>query len=388
MTQIQHHMRPVHGREIIAEVIDGSWNWQQWSATLGVSMSGLTITEKDEAVNHCFRLVQRRDLARYTLGQEWAVEKDSAWSVSNLGAILDVASSEKQLVCSCEDLAEGSSILQGMDTILLVKRFMCSQELSQPPILLLPGARLARLPSTLPEQIVPANQIPCTTAKKFESAALQIEHGPWFMTDGAAYLRAMSKGTVLRPPELKFLAETARTVGVEADVVAGASWYNFAPKPAKEVQVHQAAPPVPDYQAATRAAVAQGRPATRAAESLPCVLQNNDDCDSVPSSQEFISDLLMHKARRLRKRPTAAPANTIKKKTKKAEVDGLFPHLDPPPQPSQPAGECRRCPNAPHGCRHCRPNPNGLGCCKCRNSYIGCKQCRRKRVFEMGAMGA
>ena len=60
------------------EIIDGSWDWQSWTASLGVSMAGLTITEKDEAVNHSFRIVQRGELAQYTLGQDWHIHKDWA----------------------------------------------------------------------------------------------------------------------------------------------------------------------------------------------------------------------------------------------------------------------------------------------------------------------
>ena len=76
MRRMQHNLKPVHGREIFVEIIDGSWDWQSWTASLSVSMAGLTITEKDEAVNHSFRIVQRGDLARYTLGKEWRIRED------------------------------------------------------------------------------------------------------------------------------------------------------------------------------------------------------------------------------------------------------------------------------------------------------------------------
>ena len=152
-THIQDNLKPQQNRIVKVEVLHGSYNFQEWMAPLKLNISGLTITEYDKGVNHSFRLIQRRDMERY--GKDWKVD---------------------------HDVREGTSCEQGRDVILLMKQYMSSSHLSQPPLLLLPAARSSLLEGAAPTGVLPRNKIEPKTMKKYRKTAEVVGSAPWNMT--------------------------------------------------------------------------------------------------------------------------------------------------------------------------------------------------------------
>lgn len=53
------------GRELFCEVVGDTHNWQEFLLPADVHMTGLTIQNQMESVNHGFRFMKRSDLKYY-----------------------------------------------------------------------------------------------------------------------------------------------------------------------------------------------------------------------------------------------------------------------------------------------------------------------------------
>lgn len=76
--EISTSVRRVAGRDIECTVQQGAWDFQEWLAPLQIQVSGLTATENDPHVAHCFRIVPRGHLKQYAGHTAWAIEKAPA----------------------------------------------------------------------------------------------------------------------------------------------------------------------------------------------------------------------------------------------------------------------------------------------------------------------
>ena len=219
-THIQDNLKPHQNRIVQVEVLHGTYNFQEWMAPMNLNIAGLTITEHDKAVNHSFRLIQRRDLERYS--KDWTV---------------------------AQDIREGQSGEQGRDVILLMKQYMSSSHLSQPPTLLLPAARASRLQSPAPKTLVSRNKIDAKTLKKYMKTAEVVGFAPWNMTVARDYLSGFchrnESGMVLSGwlEPLHFLGSASARLSQQersnalGEEPASAEWHDFAPVGPKPVKV-------------------------------------------------------------------------------------------------------------------------------------------------------
>ncbi len=99
------------------EVMRGAWDWQEFLKPLNIKLSGLTPTEWSPDACHCWRFVRRETLHEHVPeGTELTVPKDF------------------------ENDEESPN-----DAILLLKQWIHSDTLAQPPLLVLPAARLSSL---------------------------------------------------------------------------------------------------------------------------------------------------------------------------------------------------------------------------------------------------
>ena len=69
-------MRRVPGRDIECNLLSGAWDFKAWLEPLATTVGGLTITDKEPAVNHCLRIVPRCHLPEYEGHKTWVIEKD------------------------------------------------------------------------------------------------------------------------------------------------------------------------------------------------------------------------------------------------------------------------------------------------------------------------
>lgn len=74
--QIRQFVRPAKGRELIVDILDGSWDFQDYLRNLSTSISGLAIQDRTP-VAHSIRLVLRADLKNYE-GDKWEDVEDLA----------------------------------------------------------------------------------------------------------------------------------------------------------------------------------------------------------------------------------------------------------------------------------------------------------------------
>ena len=104
------HVRPARNRRLYVEIMDACYDWQQWLWGLNSQISGLAATHKEKEHGHSWRFVSR-SLAEKSYGEGIIEAKHPEWAA--LPTHPD-------------------------DTIFLVKHFMHSSSLSQPPLLALP----------------------------------------------------------------------------------------------------------------------------------------------------------------------------------------------------------------------------------------------------------
>ncbi|CAJ1432458.1 unnamed protein product [Effrenium voratum] len=83
-------VKPARGRQLAAELLQGSLNWKEYYEQYGLSVGGLVPNahRPDDSVNHCWRFIRRSDLPLYDAqsGESWApaeICEDSGLDQSN-----------------------------------------------------------------------------------------------------------------------------------------------------------------------------------------------------------------------------------------------------------------------------------------------------------------
>jgi hypothetical protein len=148
-------VEPLDGHELVTRVVDSCWNFQPWLSLLGVSLKGIAIID-ESAVGHSFRFVRREDLT----GCRWPIEGE----------------------------VQGESV-RDCDVILLIKQWMNSRCLSQPPLVVLYESRLRHLLLSGPSLVLKHNKLSDTALQKYEKTAAAVEKAPWKLTLASKYLR-------------------------------------------------------------------------------------------------------------------------------------------------------------------------------------------------------
>lgn len=213
------------------------------------------------------------------------------------------------------------------DAILLTKQFISSQELSQPPLLILPVAMLPKLASPQTLQPLARNVLSQREVSEFLRTARIIEAHPWLLSSAANYLRELvsrnQQKDWLPPPDLKFVHCQQQTFVMK--LPPPPDWQNFAPLPPRTIQVSVSGPALRG-QAKPKAALAPKAKGKTGAKSQP------------------------------------APKAKGKANAK------------PQPVPAPKAGAKKRA----------KPEGQELGCSKCRFAENGCARCRAIRDRERG----
>ena len=115
------------------------------------------------------------------------------------------------------------------DCVLLLKQWVCSTELAQAPILILPAARLSRLAGHLTP--VPRNVLSKDAIKEYRKTAERVAKTPWNLMDAQRYLfewtRRNAAGVEDEPGSVDFVM-TGRSTSLEAAALPP-DWRNFAP---------------------------------------------------------------------------------------------------------------------------------------------------------------
>ncbi len=212
-THIEQHVRFQRGRLTTSmELNKGAWNWQEWLKPLGVKMSGLTPSVNEPDVCHCWRFVRRADLKEYVS-----------------------PTVESQLVVPLEF---SSDVTSPSDCVLLLKQRVSSCELAQPPLLVLPEARLRKLRQ---EDLKPAPRNALTTEaiREYRKTADRVARVPWNLHEAKAYLTEWVERNIAKrvdsPGCVNFVMKGRRSDA--ASQQPPPEWRNFAPRPPRVVEI-------------------------------------------------------------------------------------------------------------------------------------------------------
>ncbi|OLP80108.1 hypothetical protein AK812_SmicGene39525 [Symbiodinium microadriaticum] len=278
--RIQATLKPVRGRELVVKMVTGSYDFSVYFSHLGVQVSGL-------------------DLPKFHRATE------TSWTV--------------------HELEDEEYTAAPNDAIMLVKEWVTSSCLSQPPQLILPSSFLGRLKDVA---LVPngRNVLPQRTADEFRKSAKCFGSEPWCLTEAENYLTdwvdANQRGVHPAPPELKFIWEKSSNLDL---------WKEYAPG---EVRVVTAtARPKPKSVAAKAKVKAQAE-----SQATPKAVAKN----KAKAAKAKASAPSGKQDQRGQKRP--APD----------EAEGEVP--DQPAAAAAPRGRfgCSKCRYLPGGCRQCR----------------------------------
>ncbi|CAE7275571.1 unnamed protein product [Symbiodinium sp. CCMP2592] len=274
--RIQSTMKPVRGRELVVKMVTGSYDFSVFFGHLGVQIAGL-------------------DLPKFHRATE------TSWTVDEL---------EKEEYSAAPN-----------DAIMLVKEWVSSTCLSQPPQLILPSSFLDRLKDVA---LAPngRNMLPQRTADEFLKSAKMFGSEPWNLTEAENYLTAWvdanQRGVHPAPPQLKFIWVTASHLDL---------WKEYAPGDVRVV-------------------TATARPKAKAA--------------SAKANPKAVAKAAAA--------PKAVPKNKAKAKAKAVAAGNQRGQKRPAPDQGNPDHE---------GDPPAAADPRGrFGCSKCRYSRGGCRQCR------------
>ena len=107
---ILKHVKPVRGRELHVEVLSSTFEFQNWFHDCGVQLSGLASISGETDTTHSWKFVSR-ELVTECFGQDIVEVHHEEWEHK-----------EKK----------------PQDTIMLLKQFIHSTSLCQPPLLMFP----------------------------------------------------------------------------------------------------------------------------------------------------------------------------------------------------------------------------------------------------------
>ena len=147
------------------------------------------------------------------------------------------------------------------DCVLLLKQWMCSHELSQPPVLLLPHSRLANL---TPDTLVPLerNEISSNALKEYRKTAKKIAEKPWNLKEGADYLQEWTSRNENKnadqPAPCNFVRRGRHPSEATSSMTLPSGWENYAPGAPRVVEIKTAVTSAPKKQIRRKPAAVSG----------------------------------------------------------------------------------------------------------------------------------
>ena len=130
----------------------------------------------------------------------------------------------------------------------MVKHYIHSDQLSQPPMLVIPQAHMEKIDTVAPSLALGRNNLSERQCKEFRKTAKSIEGHPWGLRTASTYLQDLVANNQNKswpgPEALSFLTEGPRDIPrMMPDEFI--EWYDFAPKSPKVVTVRArgSAPP-------------------------------------------------------------------------------------------------------------------------------------------------
>ena len=129
------------------------------------------------------------------------------------------------------------------DCVLLLKQWMSSQELAQPPVLLLPHSRLANL---TPDTLVPLerNALASNALKEYRKTAKKIAEKPWNLKEGADYLQDWTSRNedkiADQPAPCNFVRHGRHPSEATSSMTLPSGWENYAPRAPRVVEIKTA----------------------------------------------------------------------------------------------------------------------------------------------------
>jgi hypothetical protein len=356
---IRANVKPVGGRVLHVEVLDGTYDFQQWFTKLDVCISGLAATSLEPDTNHVWRFIP----------------SSLAASVLDGGVEIEVAHDDWK-----------GMVHDDSDAVLLLKQYMHSENFSQVPLLVQPKEIATRLKI---EDLSPAlrNELGERTVHEFRKTARALATEPWNLFKAQAYLETLCDRNCSRigsaPPALLGFFQHKMT-DVPSVAPCPSTITSKAPSALRRVHVDQ------------RQRSQKKRPAASSAARAPGP-QNESDADGHQNLKR--EDHGSPRCAKILKRPTAQIPKCLASASESGGGDG------PNTQPSvmkRPMSNGSASEAGPGGKILKRPSSDKLnsddgqqqptettspalesapvqgttGCSKCRWSKSGCAKCR------------
>ncbi|CAE7298360.1 unnamed protein product [Symbiodinium sp. CCMP2592] len=324
---IKSHMTTAEHRKLVVEILPNTWNFQEWFAVTGIQLSGLVSTHFEPYANHVWRFQRRADVSGEIVSELRNVTPDDG------------------------------------DVVLTVKQFMCSQNPSQDPVLMLPLQAAQSLKGRSLTAMSP-NPFAKKTLTEFRKTANWVASDPWLLLKGQMFLEEICSlneagQTHGEPPKLHFVfAGDERCDFDDGPILADLDPPGPGPAP-REVRV------APKKRVMRRPAAPAKRPAmmaaSRASPSCPAAESGVDPL--VVFGRPAESEAESESAAAAGAVNAAADADPVDQDASMAAAAEL-PAADPGPilgaDPAAPAAAAVGQRRVMHfGCSKCRKNPAG-----------------------------
>ena len=229
----QREFRAASGRVLICETVSNWWDWKEFLQPLNVHIGGICSGKygTDEVVCHVWRFVRRVDVEQICRSQHKPGEADP-WTIDTPDIFAGVQASNT-------------------DCIMMVKHWISSLALAQPPFVAMPSRMHAELLKTCdgPERIAARNPLTDREVKEYTKTAGRVAEEPWNLTSAQEYLcrwvqRNVSRQSSLDSPLPMIFVIKGPTLSLaKAPVLPPPDLDLFASEPIKTVSVVKQKPP-------------------------------------------------------------------------------------------------------------------------------------------------
>ena len=179
---IRQKLMPIRGRPVFADILPGTWDWEQFFEDLGLNVTGIAASHAHPRVCFSKRFLQLRDLPKLNL-PGWELEVPPLF----------------------KDIPRHSQ-----DVVMVCKQFWASDRLAQPPLLWCPHSRYAR-PKQVPWARKDRNVMSERQVKEYKKTAAAVVLKPWCLHRAGAYLQKWvadnQTGNGERPPTIPLLKD-------------------------------------------------------------------------------------------------------------------------------------------------------------------------------------
>ena len=202
---IRQGLKPIRGRPVFADILHGTWDWQQFFDGLRFNVSGIAASYHHPIVCFSKRFLQLRDLPKLNL-PGWELEVPDLFK---------------------------DTVRHPQDVVMVCKQFWASDKLAQPPLLWCPHSWYARL-RQVPWARKDRNVMSEAQMRAYKKTARAVVQTPWCLLRAGAYLDKwvadIKAGNYVATPPIPLHTDLVCCAPVGGEDMA-VEWKDYAPDP-------------------------------------------------------------------------------------------------------------------------------------------------------------